>query len=34
MLNIPGAFHPRKTVLENWTWPHSIQKLQNIIDET
>ncbi len=34
MLSIPDAFHPRKTVLENWTWPHTIQKLQNIISET
>lgn len=28
MLHTTSSFSPRQTVLDNWTWPHSIRKLQ------
>jgi glycosyltransferase involved in cell wall biosynthesis len=31
MLRILADFSPRQTVLDNWTWPHSIRKLQAYI---
>ncbi|MEV4608871.1 glycosyltransferase family 4 protein [Neorhizobium sp. LMR1-1-1.1] len=32
MLEVHDSFHPRDTVLRNWAWQHSIQKLERIID--
>ncbi len=32
MLEKLDKFSPRQTVIENWTWPHSIEKLRKIID--
>ncbi len=33
MLNDLDTFQPRKTVLENWTWPHSGARLAGLIED-
>ncbi|RYI32717.1 MAG: glycosyltransferase [Acetobacteraceae bacterium] len=31
MLKAPERFAPRETVFKNWTWPHSVDRLQGLI---
>jgi glycosyltransferase involved in cell wall biosynthesis len=31
MLQTPQAFSPREAVMQRWTWPHSIDRLANLI---
>jgi hypothetical protein len=31
MLSTLPDFSPRQTVLDNWTWPHSVQKLRTLM---
>jgi glycosyltransferase involved in cell wall biosynthesis len=31
MLHAPEAFSPREAVMRHWTWPHSIDRLANLI---
>lgn len=32
MLATLSAFSPRQTVIDNWTWPHSVRKLQALMN--
>ncbi|ABR64410.1 glycosyltransferase [Sinorhizobium medicae] len=32
MLSTLPEFSPRQTVLDNWTWPHSVRKLRTLMD--